>query len=213
MSFSSPRPTPIRFLYFDMGNVLLSFSHEKAAAQMAKVAGIKTDRVWEIVFDGGLEWEYERGAINWGQFYHLFCLESDCRPSSGALDEAGCDIFQPIPLIEPLLNGLRQKGHRLGVLSNTSPSHWRHVTSRFPFLPEYFSLYALSFELGAMKPEAAAFHAAEKLAGVPGEEIFFTDDRAENVAAARACGWDAVLFTSVTELARELAARGIEPAR
>jgi putative hydrolase of the HAD superfamily len=201
---------PPKLLYFDMGNVLVSFSHEQAAAQMARVAGLDAARVWEIVFDGGLQWEYERGGINWGQFYHLFCLEADCRPDSAALDEAGSDIFEPLPGITPLLSALRQQGHRLGVLSNTSPSHWRHVTGRFPFLNECFSLHALSYELGAMKPEGAAFQAAQELAEVSAEEIFFTDDRTENVAAAHAQGWDAVLFTSPAELARELAARGIE---
>lgn len=200
---------PIRFLYFDMGNVLLSFSHQRAAAQMATVAGITVERTWEIVFDAGLQWEYERGTINCGQFYHLFCLEAGCRPDREALDQAGSAIFEPLPRMLPILAALRRAGHRLGVLSNTSPSHWRHLTGRFPFLTDFFSLYALSYEAGDMKPNAAIYEAAEKMAGAAGPEIFFTDDREENVAAARSRGWDAELFTSPLELVSALSARGI----
>src|SRR5262245_19204807 len=129
---------PPKFFYFDMGNVLLSFSHELAAAQMAAVAGISSERAWQIVFDEGLEEQYERGSINWGQFYHLFCLAADCRPDPKLLDEAASAIFSELPGIVPLLSALCSGGHKLGVLSNTSPSHWQHVTGRFPFLTELF---------------------------------------------------------------------------
>ena len=71
------------FFYFDMGNVLLSFSHQRAAEQIAAVSGITAQRAWEIVFDAGLQWEFERGAINSGQFHHLFCAEAGCAPAFG----------------------------------------------------------------------------------------------------------------------------------
>jgi len=199
---------PPKFLYFDMGNVLLSFSHEQAAAQIAAVAGISYERAWQIVFDEGLQEQYERGTINWGQFYHLFCLAADCSPDPALLDDAASAIFKESPGIVSLLMKLRTGGQRMGVLSNTSPSHWRHVTKQFPFLTELLCEYALSYELGAMKPDEAVYAAAEELAGVSGPEIFFTDDRAENVAAAQSRGWDAVLFASPLKLQADLAARG-----
>ena len=200
---------PPKILYFDMGNVLLSFSHQRAAAQMAAVAGITVERAWEIVFDAGLQWEYERGTINCGQFHHLFCAEAGSLADREALDQAGSAIFDPLPRMLPVLAALRRCGHRLGVLSNTSPSHWRYVTGRFPFLTELFSVHALSFEVGVMKPDAAIYAAAEQMAAVGGAEIFFTDDRAENVAAARSRGWGAALFTSPRELVSDLGTRGI----
>lgn len=200
---------PIRFLYFDMGNVLLSFSHEKAAAQMAAVAGITHQRAWEIVFERGLEWDYERGAVNCGQFHHLFCRAANCRADLDALDQAGSAIFELIPRMQPLLAALRRSGRRMGVLSNTSPSHWRYVTGRFCFLSEFFCRHALSYEVGLMKPDPGIYEVAEEMAGFRGGEIFFTDDRPENVAAARARGWDAVLFTSPADLAAALEARRI----
>jgi FMN phosphatase YigB (HAD superfamily) len=43
--------------------------------------------------------------------------------------------------------------------------------------------------------------------GVAPEEIFFTDDRLENVEAARQAGFDAVQFVSVAELREQLRVR------
>ena len=53
---------PPQFFYFDMGNVLLGFSHERMAEQMARVAKIDARRDWTILFEDGLHWAYERGS-------------------------------------------------------------------------------------------------------------------------------------------------------
>lgn len=199
-----------QFLYFDMGNVLLPFSHERAAQQMAGVAGIDPRRAWEIVFSPeGLHWSYERGELTREQFHARFCEQTGRRPDIDALDHAGNDIFSlNIPIVG-LLGGIAAAGHRLGVLSNTSVSHWRHCTARFAILTTLFRVHALSYQLGALKPDPRIFAAAEGLAKVPPASIFFTDDRPENVAAARAAGWDAVVYESVSSLNEELRQRGV----
>ena len=60
-----------------------------------------------------------------------------------------------------------------------------------------------------MKPDRAIYAAAERMAGVPAESIFFTDDVAEHVDAARAAGWDAEIFTEARHLADQLQSRGL----
>jgi len=72
-----------------------------------------------------------------------------------------------------------------------------------------FPVHALSYRLRAMKPEPAAYAGAARLAGVQPKQIFFTDDRPDNVAAARAAGWDAVQFESACQLNEELRQRGV----
>jgi HAD superfamily hydrolase (TIGR01509 family) len=60
-----------------------------------------------------------------------------------------------------------------------------------------------------MKPSPVVYEAAAKLAGVPASRIFFTDDRADNVAAALAAGFDAVLYESVSQVNEALRQRGV----
>ena len=99
-------------------------------------------------------------------------------------------------------------GCRLGILSNTTASHWRYCTSRYGVL-SLFHVYAMSFNLQAMKPEPKIYAGAARLAGAEPGQIFFTDDRPEHVAGARAAGWDAVLFESAVQINEELRQRGV----
>jgi len=104
-----------QFVYFDMGNVLLPFSHEKMAEQMARVAGIESKRAWQILFEDGLEWAYERGELTREQFYGRFCESAGSWPDMTALDGAGNDIFELNAPIMGLVGRLFCAGYCLGV--------------------------------------------------------------------------------------------------
>jgi FMN phosphatase YigB (HAD superfamily) len=199
-----------QFFFFDMGNVLLRFSHERAAEQMSRAVGIDPSRAWKILFEDGLHWQSERGEVTSDQFYARFCQAAGVPLGDrAALELAANDIFELNVPIVGLLGHLYFTGRRLGVFSNTTDDHWQYCTGRFGILTSLFRVHALSFKLRAMKPQPAAYAGAAALAGVPPEQIFFTDDRPDNVAGARAAGWDAVLFESVVQLNEELRRRGL----
>jgi len=198
-----------RFLYFDLGNVLVDFCVERMFRQMGEAAGIDADTVQKAVFAGGLQAKFERGRISKQEFYHAFCSNTGTEPDCDALLQAGSDIFELQITLLPVIAQLQQAGHRLGILSNTCESHWEHLATRFPILAEVFQVRALSYQIGAAKPEAAIFHAAAKLAGLQPQEIFFVDDTPDNVAGAKAAGFDAVQYTSTSELVAHLRKRRI----
>jgi len=45
----------IKFVYFDLGNVLLNFSHQRMVDQVAAVAGVSKDLAQQHMFDNNLE--------------------------------------------------------------------------------------------------------------------------------------------------------------
>lgn len=203
----------LEFLYFDLGNVLIKFSHDLACRQMAEVAGITPAQVRQTVFESSLEHEYECGTIDCRTFYRRFCEATDTQPDYAALRHAASAIFEINEPIVPLVRALHQAGHRLGILSNTNLAHWEYCSDgRYQFLSDHFSILALSYELGAMKPDPAIYAAAAKLCDVRPEKIFFVDDREENVAGAVQAGYDAVLYVSVDQFAEDLRQRGLLPA-
>jgi glucose-1-phosphatase len=200
-----------QFIYFDMGNVVLNFSHERMAQQMARVAGIEPAAAAHILFTDkvGLEWVYERGELTRDQFYARFCQAAGSRPNIDELDAAANDIFEiKVPTLGPI-GRLAAAGYRLGIASNTTYSHWTYCLGRFRALRKAFSVYAMSYELEAMKPDIAFYQGAARLAQTPPEGIFFVDDRPENVAGAQAAGWDAVVYESASQLSEELRKRGV----
>ena len=106
---------------------------------------------------------------------------------------------------------LRAAGYRLGILSNTCEAHWEFVScGRYAVLKELFEVEILSFRLGSMKPETPIYEAAIAASGVAAEEIFFTDDRSENVAGALRAGMDATHFRGVQPLLQDLRDRQIK---
>jgi putative hydrolase of the HAD superfamily len=202
---------PPRFFYFDLGNVLLFFDHEIACRQMADVASVSVELVRAIVFQGDLQRRYELGEISTDEFYEHFCAASKTRPDQKRLVHAAAAIFEPNAALEPIVAALRSRNHRVGILSNTCEAHWEYVADgRFPFVRDGFDVYALSYRMRSMKPDPAIYAQAAQMAGSAPAEIFFVDDRADNVAAGRDAGFDAVPYSDPQSLIEALAARGIE---
>jgi putative hydrolase of the HAD superfamily len=204
---------PPSFLYFDMGNVLLTFSHERMCQQMAAVAGVEPAAVHRALFHAAegpsLQWRFEAGEFDADAAYDHFCRELGVTPERVALQSAASDMFGELPESAALVRRLAAAGNRLGVLSNTNPLDYEFVRRQFPWINECFELAVVSYEARAMKPDAAIFrHAAVRAGAAPGE-VFFTDDRDENVEGAIAAGLDAVLFESAEQIAAELRRRGV----
>lgn len=202
------------FFYFDIGNVLLAFDHERMVRQMAAVAGVDTAVVRDAIFSGGdrasAQWRFEAGDLSEDDYYEHLCDALGVRPPRAKLELAASDIFEPIDATMRLVERLRAVGHRLGLLSNTNGVHWRFFRDgRYPTLATAFEVGVGSFEARSMKPDARIFEIAVERAGVPKEEVFFADDREENVAGAIAYGIDAVRFTGAEALEVELRARGV----
>src|SRR5207244_11262040 len=160
------------------------------------------------LFEDGFHWAYERGDVTREQFYSRFCESVGARLDIDQLEAAGNDIFELNAPIVGLVGKLFAAGHRLGVCSNTTPSHWGHCASRFGILKTMFAIQALSYRLGAMKPDPKFYVAATGVADMLPPHILFADDRPDNVAAAAAAGWDAVRFESVSQLNEALRERG-----
>jgi glucose-1-phosphatase len=205
---------PPRFLYFDMGNVLLSFSHERMCSQMAAVAGVDAEAVRRVLFDEtpelrSLQWQFERGELDTEAVYEAFCNAIGSRPERAALYAAASDMFAELPESVALVRRLHAAGNRLGVLSNTNPVDFEFARERFSFLRDCFELAVVSYEAREMKPHRAIYEHAARIAGTAPHEVFFTDDREDNVVGAIEAGFDAVQFTSAAKLADDLRARGV----
>ena len=200
---------PPAFLYFDLGNVIATFDRDRAFRGMAEVCGAHVAAVREAVM-GGLQAELEAGRIDWAGFHEGFSRLTGTLSDAAALAAAAADMFELNVEILPVVAKLERAGVPIGILSNTCDVHWSHLLGRgWGILPGSFRPIVLSHEARAAKPERAIFDLAAERAGVPAGAIFFCDDLPEHVAAARAAGWDAELYTSAAALIGQLARRGL----
>lgn len=199
----------IRAVFFDIGNVLLWFSHERMCRRLAEVVALQPAQVRQLIFDSGFSSLYDRGEVSTEELLARLETTSRKRFAVEAARRAAADIFVPNQGTVSVVEDLRGAGVYLGVISNTCELHVEHVLSTFPVFGLFDGL-VLSCELGAAKPEPAVFHAALEAAGRPPQECFFTDDKPEYVAAARHLGLDGKTFRGASHLRRDLRHRGLD---
>lgn len=192
--------SPIQSVCFDLGNVLVGFSHERMCRQMAQVCGVDQAVVRELLFDKGVQAEYESGRLNASGFVDRIRRELGVDVSEAALLEASNDIFWLNSAVIPIVRRLNEAQISTGILSNTCQGHWEFCCRQFPELKSLFRYTVLSFEVGCTKPDPAIYRRAIQAAGVPAEQILYLDDRSENVSGARDLGIQAVEFRTVADL-------------
>jgi putative hydrolase of the HAD superfamily len=198
----------IRAIVFDFGNVVGFFDHRRTTERLAPHAGIPAEAIHAYLFGGELEDEYESGRLSTAAF--LSRIRDYCR--LGCPDEfiatAWGDIFWPNAAVSELLPLLRPN-YRLLLGSNTNELHARHFCSQFAEVFRNFDALVLSHEVGARKPRAEFFDHCRRLAGCVAADCLFIDDLPANVAGARACGFQGLVYRKDTDLAAQLTALGI----
>ncbi len=199
--------SPVEFVYFDLGNVLARFDPERACRNLQRRWAVEPQQVYQAIWASGLQERLEHGQLTAEEFAaaarQTLGLEQSQAPTEELLDRL-CDMFDPIDEMVEVVDAVRESGVPLGILSNTCHAHWHWLAKqRYAALLGPFDSVILSYEHGVMKPHPSLYRVAGELAGVAPEAILFFDDRAENVAAAVASGWQAHLFTDAAK-AREV---------
>lgn len=204
-----PSPKPIRAVLFDYGQVLSAPPDPAAWERLKAVFGAE-----EAPFHAAY-WrhrhDYDRGTLNADTYWPAVAkdLGQTITPEQElVLREADTDLWTQ--LNEPMVawaHTLPALGLKRGILSNIGDAMEEGVLARCPWL-QAFDHHTFSHRLRMAKPEAAIYEHAAAGLGFEPEEILFLDDRAENIAAARAAGMQAIHYTDHAAFLRELEALG-----
>jgi glucose-1-phosphatase len=198
----------IQVIYFDLGKVIVDFDYAVAGQELLKITPLSLTEVVEVLSDADLILEYETGRLSSREYHRTVCERLLMDVPMEEFQQLWGSMFLPEPLLsESLLASLKQK-YRLVLLSNTNEIHFDYVNRRYPIL-KHIEEHLLSYQVGCMKPDPQIFEVAIQRAGVSPAEIFFTDDRKENVEAARKAGIQAIQFESETQLIRDMRLLGI----
>src|SRR5262245_3045147 len=177
----------LKAFIFDLGNVLLLFSHQRMFEQIGALCGREAADVREALLCDDLGGQFERGGLSEEELQAELERRLATRFERETLHRAVADIFTPN---EPMLlnvDELKRRGYRLVRLSNTNSIHVRWIESNYDVLSR-FDACVLSYEVRALKPELAIYEAAIACAKFAPSECFYTDDIAAYVAGGRACG-------------------------
>lgn len=199
---------PVKTVLFDLGNVLMSFSHEQMFQQIGELFDVSIARVLEVIQCHQIESKFDRGRLTEAELHTLFESEFQRPCQLEQLQTAVGAIFTPIQEMHALVDQLRSAGYRLVLLSNTCVTHIDWIRANSNIL-EKFDDHVLSYEVGARKPEAEIFSAALSRIDCRPEECLYTDDIEEYVIAARRWGLLAELFTAPDDFRAVLKRYGV----
>jgi len=177
---------------FDLGKVLVDFDYSIAARRIASRGRMKLESITPFISQSPLLFHYETGLLTSDQFYGEVCSATGFSGNLDEFCEAFADIFVPIEPMVQLNEALRNHGIPTYIFSNTNELAVRHIRRNFPFFSN-FDDYILSYEHGAMKPDAKLYEVVEGKTRRKAGGIVYVDDRPENIAAGAARGWQVVL--------------------
>lgn len=187
-------------LMFDLGGVLVendTFSRLQALVPQApsvhalKLQWLASDAVRQ----------FELGRMTASEFAPAFIKEWSLPLNEAAfIDEFLSWPSGYYPGVQDMLRTLRAR-YRVVCLSNSNALHWQ----KFASLDDDFDLALSSHQLGALKPDVAAFSMALAQCQANPDEVWFFDDTQANVFSAGQMGIKAFHtegFASVLECLR-----------
>ncbi|GAB1477519.1 HAD family phosphatase [Paracoccaceae bacterium] len=192
---------------FDIGNVLTRWQPE---AFYDRVIGEDRRRALFAEVDlHGMNDRIDEGALfretiyDWAEHYPRW------------RDEIRMWYDRWIELASPRIEGsirlqraLRAKGVPVFALTNFGRYSFAEALPKMDFLQDFDRRY-VSGVMGVIKPDPRIYQMVEEDCGLPPQSLFFTDDRADNIAAAARRGWRTHQFESWQGWAARLVAEGL----
>jgi putative hydrolase of the HAD superfamily len=186
-------PEPI--LIFDLGGVLVRHDNEalfdRLAACCADPASARA-QLSACLDDRGLG----TGTIGVDALHARLAAKLGFKETFSRFLELWSSHFSEEPGMEDVVKNLAKR-HRTILFSNTNAPHIDHIRANYPVFGHVHAAY-LSYELGLVKPDVAAYQRVLDLEGCLARDCIFIDDRAENTAAAASLG-----IRTVTYLGRD----------
>jgi FMN phosphatase YigB (HAD superfamily) len=196
-----------RVIVLDIGNVLVGLDFERSRQRLRSLFPDEKRLARMQRWLRSVEDPYGLGQITTEEFVR------------GAVEQLGLerevfidlwnDVFIERDYMLPFMRELRAQGYTLAICSNTNELHMDYLQRVNTCFAEAQQII-FSYQVGALKPDPAIYHAVEAATGAPPAEHLFLDDLPENVAGARAVGWDAICFETPDQAQEELVARGMQ---
>lgn len=195
------RSAPI--LLFDLGGVLVESTGRSALKKL--LPHLIEDQIMQRWLRSPAVTRFESGRTGPQAFAGEFIAEWELGIGEAEfLDNFASWIAGFYEGAPALVESLRPR-YRVGCLSNTNAIHWKRLAQARSLFDHCFASHMTGF----MKPEREAYeHALEELR-VPAEHVYFFDDLAPNVAAAREAGINAFQVSGLPALAARLRAEGL----
>jgi 2-haloacid dehalogenase len=197
-----------RAVVFDVGRVLFEW---RLGALFEKLIEDPQELAWFLDHVVTEQWhfEHDRGRALAEMLPERIALF----PQYEALIRAYATRFNetvpgPVEGTHALVERLAARGVPLFCLTNFGAELWQQFRPTQPIFDHFEDIIVSGVEKVA-KPDPRIYDICEARSRRAGAQLFFTDDNPANIAAARARGWIAHLFTDAASLEAALVEAGL----
>ncbi|SMX30661.1 HAD family hydrolase [Actibacterium lipolyticum] len=192
---------------FDIGNVLIEWQPERYYDRV--VGEARRKEMFAAVDLHGMNDRVDRGEDFTATIYETAEAYPEFRDEIRMWHDDWIELAKPIiPHSVHLLKTLQAKGVPVFSLTNFGIGSFEYAVPFYPFLRDFDRSY-ISGHMGVIKPDTRIYEMVEQDCGIAPERLLFTDDRIDNINAAKARGWQAHLFEGPQGWAERLVNAGL----
>jgi 2-haloacid dehalogenase len=192
---------------FDIGNVLIEWQPERFYD--AVIGEARRRAMFAAVDLHGMNDEVDRGGDFRDTIYATAERYPEFRDEIRMWHDRWIELAQPvIPQSLRLMQALQARGVPVFALTNFGIGSFEVARRHYPFLDSFDRAF-VSGHMGVIKPDPEIYARVEAETDLPPGCLLFTDDRAENLAAAATRGWQTHHFTGPAGWARRLVEAGL----
>jgi FMN phosphatase YigB (HAD superfamily) len=179
----------IKFIYFDVGGVLLNWT--KALTNLSEYLNEPYDKVVDIF--NKYDDDASKDVFSLDQSWQYIKSDLETKIDIPNFQEWWLNNFTPIIPMHNLVKEIMHT-YRVGIITNIHKGSFAIALKKhlIPNLP--YEIIIESCDLKLIKPHEDIFLHAQKKAGVLPNEILFVDDYLVNTKTAEKLGWNVVLF-------------------
>ncbi len=183
-------PSKIKFIYFDIGGVLLDW----LAAFYSAAKQFNQERRDFIKILNNVSRDLEKGLLSPQKFWTLCKKELKINNDKNfdLMDSWTNDYF-PIRTTHSLVNKL-SKTYKIGLLSNLYPDMFNHLLKKELIPNIKYDQIILSSNIHSRKPENEIYKIAQSKSEANPTEILFIDDREDFLTQPRLLKWQCFKF-------------------
>jgi glucose-1-phosphatase len=199
----------IRTIFFDFGNVIGFFDHQRAIEKLVKFTDLNAIELSLRLYGGPIVDDYEIGKITTAEYVREARLNGRLTCTQDEFLACFCDIFWRNPEVCDLIPKLKPR-YRVVLASNTVDAHFRRYLADYADIFVHFNHLVASHHAQSRKPHMEFFDYAHQFALAEPDECLFVDDMPVNIETAERFGWKGIIYRPEGTLADKLRAAGVQ---